>query len=190
MSSIPYIVSNISTLNKTVATINGAQSSTPASVIVPVASTILSAFTNDIFMDHNRLPTMQSYTFDSQTVNGHDLGDFVYICYNQYAQGTFQLVGDSGLFTLGFADLVVTPNIPDMTLQVVRPAKDFSTSTFTLKPYEQRSVFMTKGDYFRIFCTLPEDTDAHTLDGFSSNFAITRVSKNTNYTHPSPPVPL
>jgi hypothetical protein len=163
-------------------------SSTPASIIVPVASTTLAEYTNSILMDHDRLPTMQPFTFGSETVNGHDLnGEFVYVCGNQFAAGTFQVVGDSGLFSLGFATLAVTPSIPDMGVDVFHP--DGSSFTFTLKPFEQRSVFLAKGDYFRVFCTLPEEAESHTLDGLLSNFVITRLSKNVDYTHPISVVP-
>lgn len=181
MSSLPYLVGNISTINRAVTSLTENQS--PSSIVCPVASATLAAYTNDIYMDHDRLPPMKSFTFGSETVNGHDLnGDFVYICRYQYGQGTFHLIGDSGLFTIGFATLAVTPEVPEIGVEVTRP--DWSTYTFTLNNCEQRSVFLAKGDFFRMFCTLPADAENHQLNGTMSNFIITRVSKNTKYTHP------
>lgn len=188
MSTIPDLYNNAIALRR-VTTQLAQNMSVSASIVCPVASTTLSAYTNDIYMDHDRLPLMQSFTIGSETVNGHDLNsEFVYICRYQYAQGTFHLVGDAGLFSLGFSTLAITPSIPAFGLEVVR--KDWSSYTTTLTGCEQKSLFLGKGDFFRLLCTLPEDTETLTLDGLMSNFTITRLSKNTGYSHPIQPLEL
>lgn len=154
------------------------------SIVCPVASATLSEFTNDIFMDHDRLPPMSTFTIaGDQTVNGHDLaGELVYICAAQFGAGSFYLVGESGLFTVGFASLVVSPEVPDIVLSVTRP--DFSGYSIVLKGCEQKSIFLAKGDAFRMQCTLPQGAPAHALDGALSNFTVTRVSTNAGFVHP------
>jgi hypothetical protein len=159
---------------------------TPSSIVVPVMSTTLSAFTNNIFMDHPRLPPMQEFTIGDTTVNAHSLGndEFMYVCYNQFAQGAFHLIGAPGLFSLGFSSLAVSPGpVPDMIVDVIR--SDMSSSfSMILRPYEHRNVFLGQGDSFRVLCTLPEDAESQALDGLQSRFVITRISRNPDYTHP------
>lgn len=159
--------------------------SVPRSIVVPVMSTTLSAFTNDIFMDHNRLPSMEEFRIGENTVNAHNLGnnEFMYVCYNQYAQGTFHLIGEPGLFSLGFSTLVVSPDpVPDMGIDIVR--QNSGSYAITLKRFEYRNVFLGQGDFFKVFCTLPEGASSQSLDGLMSNFTITRLSRNTGYSHP------
>lgn len=186
MSTIPELYYYMLSMKRAL-TNRSSQSATPTSIICPVASATLAAYTNDIYMDHDRLPPMRPFTIGTETVNGHDLqSEFVYICRYQFAQGTFHLVGESGLFSVGFATLALYPTIPhvDIGLEIVRP--DGFSHALTLKGCEQRSVFLGKGDYFRLFCTLPEESEAFTLNGLASNFTITRLSKNTGYAHPAP----
>lgn len=184
MSAISDAYYDLHTLRQSVATLS-ASPAVPTSIIVPVASATLAEFTNDIFMDHDRLPPMQPFTIGSETVNGHDLNsEFMYVCMNQYASGTFHLLGESGLFSIGFSTLAINPTTPDFGVDVIHPSLGFSGNTLTLKGIEQRSVFLAKGDFFRVFCTLPQGAPNHTLDGMLSNFTITRLSRNEWLNHP------
>lgn len=183
MATIPDIYNKLVFLRRNLSTVASQSGQSSSSIIVPVASATLSAYTNSIYMDHDRLPPMQPFTIGTETVNAHDLNsEFMYICMSQFSEGSFYLVGDSGLFSLGFSTLAITPSTPAIIVDVIRP--DFTTYSFTINGCEQRSVFLAKGDSFRMLCTLPEETETHTLNGLMSNFTITRTSKNAGYTHP------
>lgn len=153
----------------------------PASIVCPVATATLSEYTNAILMDHDRLPPMQEVTIGPagapHTVNGHALAsEFVYICAAQYGAGSFYLLGESGLFSVGFASLAITPEVPPITLVVTRP--DFSSYSIALDGCEHASIFLTKGDAFNLYCTLAQGAPDHELYGLASRFTITRLSKN------------
>ena len=163
----------------------------PISTTVPVQT---KSFLNDtiIYMDHDRLPSMQPYTFFGQTVNGHNLGDFVYECSSQSNSGAFHLIGSAGMFSVGVKQWITnsTMSADDLvvTVTVNRPGNNFGTVVYTMKGAQQAQIFMSGDDMFMLSVnpSLNPTLDLNTLQILGDTaLVITRMS----YANPTLPNP-
>ena len=164
--------------------------SEPASLIVPVMAQTVPNGNNDetIYMDHDALPPMETFTYNGQDYNGHNLhGEFVYECAAQTNSGNFHLIGDSGTFSVGPVDWITNEAGPNpfaifsyIVTRTIDGAPAYTTGTFALGNAKV-DIFLKTGDMFKVLYSASFNNTGSLQIFPQTDFTITRLSRNRYY---------
>lgn len=167
----------------------------PASIIVPIQWGYLTANNssnpNDVmYMSHADLPTMSNFDFWDHSAMAHNLwGELAYECIEQTESGAFHLIGEPGLFNIGFRRLVTNYNTPNFAYRIRH--HQFTSNETRYNNYEVVTqaranqpvqVFLSSNDRFWV------EIDYNAMETNNVNIApsnalvVTRLSRNPYFT--------
>lgn len=167
----------------------------PASIIVPIQWGYLTANNssnpNDVmYMSHADLPTMSNFDFWDHSAMAHNLwGELAYECIQQTESGAFHLIGEPGLFNIGFRRLVTNYNTSDFAYRIRH--HQFTSNENTYNNYEVVTqaranqpvqVFMSSNDRFWVEIDYNAMETNNVTIGPSNALVITRLSRNPYFT--------
>lgn len=168
----------------------------PASLIVPVMEFSLPNSNNDgniVYMNHELLPAPQMYSNQDTEFMAHPLNNaFLYECIGQQNSGSFHMIGEPGLFSLGAVEWLASiddsmPFGSEVNSALIVERNYFGQvvpSFYEMKGSNKVQVFLNTGDMFRF--VIGEFTDTF-MNTPMTQMVITRLSRNPDYRIPVPP---
>jgi hypothetical protein len=169
----------------------------PASIIVPIDGRSYSVNDSEnpsdiMYMSHPDLPAMSNFDFWNHSAMAHNLwGELAYECVGQEASGSFHLIGEPGLFNIGFRKLSTNVSTPNFAYRVRH--NQFTSNDNMYNNYEVVTqaranqpvqLFLSSNDNFRVeidFGAMPEE-NGNVYMANSNSLIITRLSRNPYFT--------
>lgn len=165
----------------------------PSSIIVPIEGRTYSA--NDssnpsdvMYMSHPDLPTMSNFDFWDHSAMAHNLmGEVAYECVLQESSAAFHLLGEPGLFNVGFRKLSTNVSTPNFAYRIRH--HQFTSNDNMYNNYEVVTqaranqpiqLFLSSNDRFWVeidFGAMPEE-NGNVYMADSNSLIITRLSRN------------
>lgn len=169
----------------------------PASIIVPIQGRYYGAGDSDnpydvMYMSHPDLPAMSNVEFWDHEAMVHNLrGELAYECINQQASGAFHLIGEPGLFNIGFRRLVTNVNTQDFAYRIRH--QQFTSNDNLYNNYEVVTqakanqpiqLFMSSNDRFWVEIDFNQMTQSNqnVYMANSNALIVTRLSRNPYFT--------
>jgi hypothetical protein len=198
MSVIPEIVHTLNNLQSRISSVMD----TSTAVMLVSETELLSSGSNEqlIHMNPYLLPPIQEYTMfpsssNERTFMGHRINnDFIYEpthSSNVGIRSEFHLIGDPGMFLVGPRLYITNQNLYPtfktvIDLTVSANGTDLGEFPIILQGNQKEHIFLCQGDNFRVRYDPNMNLDiTGSLQIFAfSEFTITRISRNPDYTSP------
>lgn len=165
----------------------------PASIIVPIQGRNYSI--NDssnpydvMYMSHPDLPAMSNFDFWDHSAMAHNLmGEVAYECAEQQESGAFHLIGEPGLFNIGFRKLSTNVSTQNFAYRIRH--NQFTSNDNMYDNYQVVTqaranqpvqLFLSSNDRFWVeidFNAMPEE-NGNVYMANSNSLIITRLSRN------------